>query len=697
MGTSALRRPAQQSPEGHMPDLLSSRLQRQSTPVPVSTLTAVLIAVVVIGGLYFGREVLVAVALALLLSFVLAPLVRLLEGWYFPRGAAVIVVVLIAFAAIFGLGALMLSQVNQLAGDLPSYQSTLREKIRSLRGAAAGTGTLERASEILQDLSREIDKPNNSGPGLQPAGRALPDRPIPVEVRQPDPGALQTLVALITPLIKPLTTTGIVLVFVVFILIQRRDVRNRLVRLAGAQDLQRTTAALDDAGQRLSRLFLTQLALNASFGLVIGLGLWIIGVPSAPLWGMLAMILRFVPYVGALLSALLPLILAAAVGPGWAMVLLTAALFLIAETVAGQAIEPLVYGQSTGLSPVAVIAAATFWTWLWGPIGLVLATPLTMCLAVVGKHVDRLKFLEVLFGDEPPLTPAELIYQRMLARDPIEAAEQAEAFLKKKPLLEYYDEILLEGLKLAQADAERDLLDENRQQAVRDAVAEIVDDLADHEDKPARAVNADSKEQPLAQLKKVEGARVARLLPAAWQSGTPVLCIPGLGLLDEAAALILAHLVGREGIGARAEQAGALSMARLFSLDTNGVALICLCYVEYATAAQIRYAIRRIRRKAPDVIILVALFGNASETDEQYSPGRTEFVQQSFAAAVDKVIALASLGEKDDSRDPSTASATNEGMAGNEEGLKPTDSHRLGEVVRAKAGIGERAKQKPSH
>ena len=244
---------------------------------------------------------------------------------------------------------------------------------------------------------------------------------------------------------------------------QRQDLRNRLVRLAGAQDLQRTTAALDDAGQRLSRLFLTSLrSMRAS--VVIGIGLWIIGVPSAPLWGMLAMIMRFVPYIGAMISAIFPLILAAAVGPGWTMVLVTATLFLIAETIAGQAIEPLLYGQSTGLSPVAVIVSATFWTWLWGPIGLVLATPLTMCLVVVGRHVDRLNFLEVMFGDEPPLTPAELIYQRMLARDPVEAAEQAEIFLKKKPLVTYYDEILLEGLKLAQADAERGLLDEDRMQ-----------------------------------------------------------------------------------------------------------------------------------------------------------------------------------------------------------------------------------------
>jgi hypothetical protein len=194
------------------------------------------------------------------------------------------------------------------------------------------------------------------------------------------------------------------------------------------------------------------------------------------------MIMRFVPYIGGLISAIFPLVLAAAVGQGWTMVLETAALFIVAETIVGQAVEPLVYGQSTGLSPVAVIVSAAFWTWLWGPVGLILATPLSMCLVVVGRHVDRLEFLEVMFGDRPPLTPAELIYQRMLANDPIEAAEQARMFLKEKPLIEYYDEILLEGLKLAEADSKRGLLNDERMHRIRDAVAEIVDDLDTHED-----------------------------------------------------------------------------------------------------------------------------------------------------------------------------------------------------------------------
>jgi predicted PurR-regulated permease PerM len=627
-----------------MSQLPSIKLPRQITSVPLSTLTSVLLAVVLIAALYFGREVLVPITLALLLSFVLAPAVRILQSWHFPRIVAVLVVGLFAFSTIFGLGALMVSQVTQLAGDLPSYQSTLREKIQSLRGAAAGTGALERASEVLQDLSKEIDKPTSSPRTPSLTNREPASRPIPVEVREPDPGALQVLVALITPLIHPLTTTGIVVIFVIFILIQHQDLRNRLVRLAGARDLQRTTAALDDAGQRLSRLFLTQLALNAGFGLVIGVGLWFIGLPSALLWGMLAMIMRFVPYIGAIISAIFPLVLAAAVGPGWTMILMTAALFLIAEPLVGQAIEPLVCGQSAGLSPVAVIISATFWTWLWGPIGLILATPLTMCLVVWGRHIDRLKFLEVMFGDEPPLTPAQLIYQRMLARDPVEAAEQARAFLKEKPLVAYYDEILLEGLRLAQADAERGLLDDERMRRIRDAVAEIVDDLAAHTDKKESDIKTDSQtgeNAPLAQLENAEAASEARLLPEKWRTGKPVLCIPGPSLLDEAAATMVAHLIERQGIGARAEQAEALSMSRIFNWETQDIGLICLCYVEYATPAQIRYAIRRVRRRVPDVPIFVALFGNTEKFEGDEEANGAEFVQQSTRDVVDKIKAVA--------------------------------------------------------
>jgi predicted PurR-regulated permease PerM len=628
--------------QGLMFQLLPSRPTRGISSIPGSTLTTILVVVVTVGALYFGREVLVPIALALLLSFVLAPLVRRLQSWHFPRIAAVSIVGIFAFSTIFGLGAFMVSQVSQLANDLPRYQSTLTDKIQSLQGAVAGTGPLERASDVLKDLKKEIDR-SGSVPPAEPSlsGQVQPSRPIPVEVRQPDPGALQVLAALIEPLIHPLTTTGIVVIFVIFILLQQNDLRNRLVRLAGAKDLHRTTAALDDAGQRLSRLFLTQLALNAAFGFVIGTALWLIGVPSAPLWGMLAMIMRFVPYIGALISAIFPLVLAAAVGPGWTMVLMTAALFLIAETLVGQAIEPMIYGHSTGLSPVAVITAATFWTWLWGPIGLILATPLTMCLVVLGRHVDQLKFLEVMFGDEPPLTPAELIYQRMLARDPVEAADQARVFLKEKPLAAYYDEILLEGLRLAQADAQRGLLDEDRMNRIRDAVAEIVDDLATHTDVIKLKIGPAEEHSPLAQLETAEARAEEKTLPERWRNGKPVLCIPGPSLLDEAVATMVAHLVEQRGVGARAEKIDALSISRILNWETKGVELICLCYVEYATPAQIRYAIRRIRRRIPEVSILVALLGNAERFEDDETFADAEFVQQSLRETVDKIMAVA--------------------------------------------------------
>jgi predicted PurR-regulated permease PerM len=622
-----------------------------STPVPSASLTSLLFVVVIVGCVYVGREVLVPMALAILLSFALTPPVELLQRWHVPRSVAVIGVVLFAFAGVFSLGGLMISQVNQLASDLPRYQSTLQEKIQSLRGVAAGSGTLERASEVLQNLSREIDRPNGAVPSTSSAPSVVlkpTDRPIPVEVRQPDAGALQTLAALISPLIHPLETTGIVVIFIIFILLQRQDLRNRLVRLAGSRDLQRTTAAIDDAAQRLSQLFLTQLALNAAFGLVIGAGLWIIGVPSPALWGILAMVLRFVPYIGPPISAIFPLVLAAAVGTGWGMVLWTAGLFLVVESVLGQAIEPIVSGHRTGLSPVAIIVSATFWTWLWGPIGLILATPLTVCLVVLGRHVDRFKFLDVMLGDQPPLTPPELTYQRMLAGDSDEAADQAEEFLKNGSLLTYYEKVLVEALKLAQMDADRGLLDNDRMIRVRDAVIEIVDDLSAHQDKVdlVEAATDDAEERgPLTHIVLAEEslAQNDEAIPLDWRTGKLVLCVPGFGILDEAFTAIVAQAIEKGGIAVRSETREALSVARVFTLDTDEVELVCVCYLATVTPAQIRYSIRRLRRKVPDKFIFVTMAG-AADVDEKslFPPGeRGNLVRGSLSETVMKIRSIA--------------------------------------------------------
>jgi hypothetical protein len=322
------------------------------------------------------------------------------------------------------------------------------------------------------------------------------------------------------------------------------------------------------------------------------------------------------------------------------MVLMTAALFLVAETVVGQVIEPLIYGHSTGLSPVAVIAAATFWTWLWGPIGLILATPLTTCLVALGRHIEQLSFLQVMFGDEPPLTPVELVYQRMLARDPVEAADQARTVLKEKPLAAYYDEILVGGLRLAQADAQRGLIDEERLQRVRDVVADIIEDLATHKDTPSLTDGPTTSDSPLAQLETTETKINEQELLQPWRDGKPVLCIPGPGLLDEAVAMVVAHLVEQRGIGARAEKIDALSLSRFMSWETDGVELVCLCYMAAATAAQIRYAIRRIRKRLPDAAIVIALLGNVDRIDDAEIAENGQIVQQSVREIVEKITSV---------------------------------------------------------
>jgi predicted PurR-regulated permease PerM len=612
----------------------------------LSAVATAILTVIIIMLLYFGREIIIPIALAILLSFVLAPLVGLLQRMRIPRGLAVVSVVITAFALIFAMGSLLANQLTQLAGDLPRYQSTISEKIQVFRDTTAGRGTLERASGMLKDLSKELDKPKEAatalGGGASP-NATQPPKPVPVEVRQPDPGALESLQSLISPLLHPLATTGIIVIFVIFILLQREDLRNRLIRLAGSHDLQRTTAALDDAASRLSRLFLIQLLLNGSFGIIIGSGLWLIGVPSAILWGILAAVLRFVPYIGAAIAAAFPLALAVAVDPTWSMLLWTLALFVVVEPVVGHVIEPMVYGHSTGLSPVAVVASATFWTALWGPIGLVLATPLTVCLVVLGRHVERLEFLDVMFGDRPALSPPEIFYQRMLAGDPTEASEKAEEFLKERSLSSYYDEVALKGLQLAQVDAERGTLDPARLAKIRDAISEFASNISELDDRPMPKVNSTTDAEVTSAVETVaEDAPYENLpilskedLPPEWQGEHPVLCVAGRTLLDEAAATMLGQLSTAHGLAARVEAADALSTANIFRLETAGVAIVCLIYMDASSPAHMRYSVRRLRRKLPKATIILGCWLKDME------PAALETLREGAKAD----LAAASLGQ----------------------------------------------------
>ena len=366
------------------------------TPVQISppagpdlvTLVMVALGVVVVAALYLAREVLIPITLAILLSFVLGPVLSLFRRLHLPRVPAVLLAIILALCIIATLGSAIGVQIASLAPDLPRYADTLGQKINAVQGFAVG-----QLSQIVARIGDRVgSKGEGQSPNADPTARSTEagQNPIPVEVHQPNPGPLEIARRVLAPVLNPLETSLIVLIVSIFILLQREDLRDRLIRLFGASDLHRTTTALDEAAHRLSRYFLSQLAINTAFGIVIGVGLFLIGVPSPVLWAILGALLRLVPYIGSAIAAILPIALAAGVSPGWIMALETAALFLAVETLTGQFLEPLIYGHSTGLSPVSVVVAAIFWTWLWGPIGLILSTPLTLCLVILGRQYNGL-------------------------------------------------------------------------------------------------------------------------------------------------------------------------------------------------------------------------------------------------------------------------------------------------------------------
>jgi hypothetical protein len=449
-----------------------------------------------------------------------------------------------------------------------------------------------------------------------------------------------------------------VLVVAVFVLLQKEDLRDRLIRLFGSSDLHRTTAALDEAAARLSRYFLTQLSINAAFAMVVGAGLYLIGVPNPLLWAIFAGIFRFVPYIGAVLSAALPIALAAAVDPGWSMVWWTIGLFLVVELTVSQVVEPILYGHSTGLSPFAVIVSAIFWTWIWGPIGLVLSTPMTLCLVVLGRHVERLEFFDVLLGDRPALTPVESFYQRILAGDVDEVQDHAELLLKQRSLSSYYDEVALRGLQLAAKDSERGVLRPHQLSSVRNSIEVLVKELASYDDEEPK--DAVAKTEP-AGIPRQEKEQIAakRALPRKladdenvskpWRTERPVLCLGGKGPLDEAASSMLSQLLEKHGIGARTAAFAAASREAIGSLDVADIAMVCVSYLDITgNPPHLRYLIKRLRQKLPNVPILVGIWSsNETLSEEQKRLIDADFYTTSLREAIDVCIKEATRKERD--------------------------------------------------
>jgi len=539
-----------------------------------AVLSAVLVAATI---LYLAREVLIPLALAVLLAFLLAPIVRRLERLRIPRVVSVLLAVGLSTLFLCGLGFMMEQQVEDLASRLPRYKTNLLKRLDELRPSSHGV--LGQAGEAISELGHKLagDTPEAATPGQGV-------QPMPVKIIEPSTPPLEYAKSLIAPILSPLATGGIVVIFSIFMLIYREDVRNRFIRLVGQGQMHVTTPALDDAAQRVSRYLLLQLITNGGAGLAIGLGLYFLGVPGALVWGLLTGLMRFVPYVGIYAAASLPVAVSLADSPGWSQALLAIGLILTVELIMGNVVEPLLFGSHTGVSPLALLAAAVFWAWLWGIAGLLLATPLTVCVAVIGKHVPALAFLDVLLGDEPVLTPEARLYQRLLAGDPDEAGDIVATFAKDKPLVEVYDALILPSIRLAESVRHRGGLDDDRDRAIRDMLAVTIEDLGDQNAAKAAIPATREAERGL------------------------VLCWPARDSADHLVARMLARLLSNEGVQVEVPSAEAMTGELMEQLAKRPPAVVCISAVPPGSGVHTRVLCKRIRGKFPELPIVVGVW-----------------------------------------------------------------------------------------
>ncbi|HEY8519837.1 MAG TPA: AI-2E family transporter [Gammaproteobacteria bacterium] len=571
------------------------------------TTTAGLALVVAI--LYIGRGVLMPIAVAILLSFVLAPVVNRLTRIGLGRNVSVVVTAVGAFLLIGAFAVLVGLQVTQLAMELPNYQRNIQAKLQGLREASPGGGAVDRLSNMVQDLREEIE----------PAPAEQSEVPV-VQMREPPPSPYDVLVEFAAPVLGPLGSAGLAAVLVIFILLEREDLRNRLIRLLGP-NLRVTTEALDEIGRRVSRYLLMQLVVNVTYGIPLGIALYFIGIPNAFLWAVLAILLRFLPYLGPVIAASFPILLAVAVDPGWTTLLLTVGAVLVIELVSNNFVEPWLYGSSTSISAVAIIVAAIFWTALWGPVGLLLATPLTVCLAVVGRYFPSLRFFDVLLGSAPALTLPERFYQRLLAGDVDENVEIAEKYLEKKPLVEFYDEVVVPALRLAAEDDRRRALTPERRFVVTRSVLDVIEELADEQDPEPRTAEAAERPAP--------GA------------GKSVLCAAGKSGLDLAVAAMLAQLLERQGFEARVVPAEALAREQLPNGELADFDVVCLSYLDAASLLPARQTYRRLKRRVPDTPILIGFWSGRAEQPAAGIAGEGVWTAGVLSEAVEAVVRAA--------------------------------------------------------
>jgi predicted PurR-regulated permease PerM len=593
--------------------------------------------------LYFARDVLVPITLAVILSLLLSPLVRALRHLGLGATSSVIAAVLALTLACGAVAAVIGVQAARMAASVPQYERTLRHKFAKLNELtvdrlAAFTSQTER---IIGDRaepraaeappteappaalsapppsasSSPSSSPSSSAPSSassSPSSSASSSAPIPVVLRQPALTPLQVGQRVLASIWVPLETAGIVLVVLVFVLLERESVRDRLIRIAGGTDLRATTLVLNDAGERLSRFFVSQFAVNLGVGLALWVGLAVIGLPHATLWAALAAVLRFVPYIGVWIAALFAATLAAAVDPGWSLVIITICLFLCVELIAGQLIEPQLYGHTTGLSPLSVVVAAIFWSWLWGPVGLVVSTPLTLCLVVVGRHVRALSLLDILLGDSQALTMPERFYQRALSADSDELIAQARGYLKHNTLAEYGDFVLMPALRLTMFDLEHHMITSDQQLKVRQTVVAVVGALDGARRRFALRRDAVSVLDQMSAGRLLRQQREALFGP--WQGpmavppGSVMICLSMGTILDDIAAELLVRALRDKKLDARHVSLEDLDRTLPPEATTGGVSMV---YVVSATSDEQRKgaeaAAERARQRFPGAYLVGVL------------------------------------------------------------------------------------------
>lgn len=592
-------------------------------PSAPTRMPPMLVFVLALAALYFAKEILIPLSLAALVAFLLTPAVKRLEKWHLGRIPSVSLVLLVSLFVVGALGWVAANQLIDVFVQLPDYKANIDKRFEAFRNP--GTGSLAKASQSLKELSKELSAATPAPPPVlfQKRTRKAPataltaaDSPVPVQVVDPPSTPLQAVKTMLGPLLAPIGTAVIVLVFAIVMLIKREDLRNRILRLIGQTQLNLATQAFDDATQRVSRYLWLQFVVNLTFAAVITAGLYFIGLPNALLWGLLAGAFRFVPYIGPVIGCSLPSVLALAIFGDWTKPLLCIALFLVTEPVVAYVIEPALYGTHTGISSLAILVAAAVWTALWGPIGLVLSTPLTVCLVVIGRHVPALGFLHILLGDEPVLSPAAQIYQRLLATDQEEARAVIELALKDHSVIELYDEVLIPALNMAEQDRHKGALDETREQFILHSLEEFIAELAGQV-----APDADKVADP--------ARREAR-----------VVCLPGSDKADEIATAMLAQaleIAGHPTVSFPVLRSPAEILETLL-IEPGDV--VCISALPPFALINARSLTRKLRERFPDIRIVLGLWnfsGNGTKVDERLGKAFVVEVVTTLAQAVERI------------------------------------------------------------